>query len=483
MNLVSFLESRATMATEADVALKRLLEASEIYRERLDDPTQATALLEQAHTKSPGDLAVLEALMQAFEAQGDAHRALDCLDAAIDNLPEGDEHASLLCLRADKSMQVGRFEQAVADLKQARQHRGDEVRDKLRQALEASRQQSIDNDDVEAERGLTLELVQLLVDCGDTSTARDMMMAWTDRNPSDQEALHQLIAMARAAEQWDTLAQSCERLIDLDLEEEAQANIAMEYAAACEHLGDFARALSSLESVHARQPQHEEVYAKLIQFYEATGAFGALAEMMMRSIGEDSDDATRMEILRKAGDLFIRAERIDDAIVPLEEVFAASPKDHETTCLLADAYIRVERLADAGEVLLQAIENHKKRRSPQLGQLQHLMARLASFAGDTQKQLQWLQAAIATDKNNGEAASELAWLAMELGDTESAQQALRAITLMKVEAPMSRAMAFYLQAKLAHEAGETRRAILWARKAIAEDAELQEAKDFLASVS
>jgi hypothetical protein len=40
-------------------------------------------------------------------------------------------------------------------------------------------------------------------------------------------------------------------------------------------------------------------------------------------------------------------------------------------------------------------------------------------------------------------------------------------------------MAFLLQAKIAHERGESRRALLWARKARSEDPELTEADDFL----
>ena len=58
-------------------------------------------------------------------------------------------------------------------------------------------------------------------------------------------------------------------------------------------------------------------------------------------------------------------------------------------------------------------------------------------------------------------------------------EALRAITLSKVDGPMSRAMAFLKQAQISHERGESRRALLWARKARTEDPELQEAVDFL----
>ena len=96
--------------------------------------------------------------------------------------------------------------------------------------------------------------------------------------------------------------------------------------------------------------------------------------------------------------------------------------------------------------------------------------------------MQWLQAAIESDKNNGQIASELSMLSMELGDLDTALSALRAVTLAKTQGEMSRAMAFLYQARIAHDRGEARRALLWARKAKSEDPDLQAASDFLAEL-
>ena len=68
----------------------------------------------------------------------------------------------------------------------------------------------------------------------------------------------------------------------------------------------------------------------------------------------------------------------------------------------------------------------------------------------------------------------------ELGELDLALNALRAVTLSKSEdGPMSRAEAFLMQAKIAHQKGEGRRALLWARKAKSEDPQLEEAQAFL----
>ena len=71
--------------------------------------------------------------------------------------------------------------------------------------------------------------------------------------------------------------------------------------------------------------------------------------------------------------------------------------------------------------------------------------------------------------NNGEVASELAVVAQETGQLDVALKALRALTMMKGEAPMSRAEAFFRQAIIVAQKGEPRRAVLWAKKAKAED--------------
>ena len=71
---------------------------------------------------------------------------------------------------------------------------------------------------------------------------------------------------------------------------------------------------------------------------------------------------------------------------------------------------------------------------------------------------------------------------MAIGDHDTALNALRVVTLNKTDGPMSRAMAFLLQAQIAHQRGEARRALLWARKARSEDPELTEAEEFLRQI-
>ena len=88
--------------------------------------------------------------------------------------------------------------------------------------------------------------------------------------------------------------------------------------------------------------------------------------------------------------------------------------------------------------------------------------------------LRWAEVDLATVRDTKSYLAQLV--------TRQALNALRAVTLMKAEGPMTRAEAFLHQARIAHQRGEERRAVLWARKAKSEDPNLQEADEFLRQI-
>jgi hypothetical protein len=60
---------------------------------------------------------------------------------------------------------------------------------------------------------------------------------------------------------------------------------------------------------------------------------------------------------------------------------------------------------------------------------------------------------------NGQVAAELADVAMEAGNYDTALKALRAVTLMKSPGPMSRALAFLRQGQIANAQGDPKKAV------------------------
>jgi tetratricopeptide (TPR) repeat protein len=99
--------------------------------------------------------------------------------------------------------------------------------------------------------------------------------------------------------------------------------------------------------------------------------------------------------------------------------------------------------------------------------------------GDRNTELNHLTTALDMDAQNGVVASELAYLSLELGNLDIAQRALRQITMLKVPAPMAKAVAYQHLGEIARQQGDTRRAMMLLKRAIDDDPTLEEAKQLL----
>ncbi|MFO0692988.1 MAG: tetratricopeptide repeat protein [Polyangiales bacterium] len=478
-NLASFLVVDADgLVDQPEERRSRLFEAASIYRDRLGRPGDAADVIRKAAGETM-DLATLEELVACLEAAEDHPGALAEVSRHVDTLATDDaSKARLLVLRARPAMALDRLEDAIVDLEAAYAldrlaAEGDLVAALVRARIDA---QTSSQRDVERER--TLRLVDVLDAAGEASQARDVLAEWTHRTPDDVEALVRLREVDLASGNWPGVRETAEMLVAATAGE-AQVEATLLFVDACARTERPERARGVLEHVLVQQPFEPRLLEKLREVYVQLGAFRELAHLLLQE-STQAEPERRFELSSEAGRILI--EKVGDAeaaIVPLEHAHQAKPDDHKTIVALADAYTDSGRHAEAGQLLEHAINAHPKRRTPELSQLQHRMARLARAAGDRSLDYQWMSASLECDKNNVDVAAELAYLAMELGEHEAALNALRAITLAKTEGSMSRAMAFLLQARIAFQRGEARRALLWARKAREVDPNLQEAEDFL----
>ncbi|MEM9071598.1 MAG: tetratricopeptide repeat protein, partial [Myxococcota bacterium] len=466
---------------DTEAMVQRLHEAAAIKRDHLSDPAGAVELLRQAFFAT-GSVEILRELIEALQAAGDVDAATAEVSAALESHPHQDAiYAQLLAMRATLALGQGKPDDAVRDLEEGYKLAQEAVSGDLVTALGAQRDAAAGAGDDATERAATLRLVEVLNAAGDAPQAREVLAAWSEQRPDDLEVLIRLRDIDFAAENWAGVTVTASKLVR-SLEEDFQIEAAMLLADSADRLGDPGAAREGLEHVFSVQPQNAQVIARLRGLYEALGANRELAQLLAHEAAS-AEGEEAFELFRRAGGILIDSVGDPEAALPmLRQAVEAKPDDHQTTVLLADAYIGLQMFAEAGQLLEEAIGRQTRKRSPELSQLQHRMSRLAFAAGDRQLQLQWLQAALDSDKNNGDVSSELSYLAMDLGELDVALAALRAVTLSKVEGPMSRAQAFLFQAKIAHQRGEARRALLWARKARSEDPDLTEAGEFLAEL-
>ncbi|MEM6961320.1 MAG: hypothetical protein AAF550_06195, partial [Myxococcota bacterium] len=478
--LAMFLVAEATRDQMS--AVPRLREAAALFRDPLQRMNRAVEVLADLRLFAPEDMEVLSEFVQILRETGDDDRAIEEVSLTLERFAEpGVARLYLLRLRAQLRLDQERLEIALEDLEEAYAISAQDVYAEIRAALERIRTHAESASDGELARSSTYRLAEVLEAGGEIESMRDLLAQWSELHPEDSTVLLRLREIDIQQEHWLGVAELCRRLIQLQTGEEQLAS-AIQLADACEAAGHAADALPGLEQVQRSQRGNRVLFERMRDLYESMGAYRELSGLLL-SEAEGVEPKMRFELLRTAGQMLL--ERVGDAaaaIEPLEASRSIDSSDHIATLYLADAYTLAARFADSGQLLEQAISNHPKRRSPELSQLQHRMARLAHAAGDGELELQWLSAALDSDKNNGYVAAELARLAMGMGEHDVALNALRAVTLTKVPGPMSRATAYLLQARIAHARGEDRKAVLWARKARSEDPELQEAEAFLSEI-
>ncbi|MEO0326157.1 MAG: hypothetical protein AAF447_24625 [Myxococcota bacterium] len=473
---------RLLAAGEEDAGVARVREAATLRRDALGDAEGAAAMLREVRAKVP-HVALLRELVSTLEQAGDAAGAAEEVGAALEAL-DGDENAdaetrtALLGVRARLGLGLGRTDDAVRDLEAAYATAPAAVAEDLVTALRHQQAEARDRQDPSAERAALLRLVDVLGEQHQAEAARECLDAWVMAHPDDVEVLLKLRSADFLAENWEGVADTSERLTAV-LEGPPQVEAALLLADACEAMDAPERARAGLERVVIAQPGAVAVTARLRPIYERSGAHRELAHLVQQQAAVAAPELA-FELFREAAHIWSeRVGEVEEALPALRGAHALQPEDHDTTLRLADGYIASGYFAEAGQVLEQVIGRHSRRRSPELSELQHRMARLARAAGDARLEMQWLTAALESDKNNGLVSSELAVLAYDLQELDVALMALRAVTLSKEEGPMSRAEAFLMQARIAHTRGEARRALLWARKARSEDPKLLEAEVFL----
>ena len=236
------------------------------------------------------------------------------------------------------------------------------------------------------------------------------------------------------------------------------------------------------------KPDDAALRQRLAWLYEQLGAVKELAELVLEEARAAGDVAPRFEGLMRAGQLFLEHAQdpaqtqevgVATAIAPLEEAHALRPTDLDCAALLSDAYVGAGRVEEAQDLLLRTIGTFKGRRARELSALYHRLARVAEILGDRNVELQHLTTALDMDAQNGVVASELAYLAMELRNLDVAQRALRAITMLKVAAPLPKALAYQHLGEIAKQQGDVKRAMMLLKRAIDDDPSLQSARILL----
>jgi tetratricopeptide (TPR) repeat protein len=476
------LEREAERLGPSQAAVARLRNAATMYRDQLSDLVGSAGALRKALAITPGDLGLLSELARNLAASGRQEEAIADVTRLLDSTgPQAPERGELSRARAELLIQVGRLDEAVADLEAAYALDPRTTRGALIDALERKKTEAFTSGDPAAERASVMRLLALHDSAGDEQAAREALSVWVEQAPDDLEALRMLRERDEAARRWDDVIVACEKLLALEKgKDRAQTAIAL--ADACTAAGRPGEARPYLEQVRDRDPNNALLRRRLRELYEQSGAHAELAAILLEEAMATQDVGERVTLLQRSARLYLEGGDASSALAPLGEASKLRPDDVETELLLIDIELSLGRIAEVIKRLDSSIAAHKKRRSPELALMYQRMGRVSAAQGDSEEQLKWLNQAMEVDRKSSEIASELADAAMAVQSYDTAMKALRAISMMDDPKPITRAIAFLRQAQIAYTRGDPRRAQHWARKAKSLDEGSAEIDAFLAEV-
>jgi tetratricopeptide (TPR) repeat protein len=429
---------------------------------------------------------VLRAYLSVRYAQSASGQALKPVEAALALV--GAELDQGLIAQAEESLRLY-LPEASREV--------DEVEEQVCALLDRAAFFASDAGDKPAHKRLILEQVRRLERMGNRSATRPLLERAQLVDPDDREVAVHLARVARESGDLEAAIQSLQRLSELETGS-VLAQTAIELFACVDGLSQWQIAIPSLERARREESAadyHGRIEEALLHGYACLGDranYASIAEAMgLRAAQQGAFEPALKSFLEGAAALLtgdtqsafsateVTPEGAAMASNLYDRALAVKPGDVEITCQSVVAYIYQGRLEEASAVLSDAITRQKGKRSKELAMLYHKYAQVARAAGDEENDMSSLGFAFDIDPQNGDVASELSLLAMQVGNYELATKALRAVTMLRTPASMSKAEANQYLGEIAYSQGDPKKAMLLIKRALEEDPNLERARDLL----
>jgi tetratricopeptide (TPR) repeat protein len=280
------------------------------------------------------------------------------------------------------------------------------------------------------------------------------------------------------SERWEAAANVWARLVHVE-EGEAKAKAALALTDTLEKLERSEEAIPWLSAVLAHLPGHRGLQLRLAALYASADKIAESARLRNEMADSEPDESERFRLYVQIGQALLAVGEGADAAVALEKALALPLADRPTRALLLDAYTAAGAVERASATLGELLADAKTIKSEELATLYHRQSKLAAVMGDHDGQLQALKKALDADHRSVIIANELADLAESIGDDELALRALRVVAANPIKDAKVLALAYLRQARIAHRSKDRSRAIIFVKRALQENPDLEEAKALL----
>ena len=535
--VVGLLLRRAELVPEGAEAVTLKHEAARVLTERLKDTARATGLYEEILDGEPSD-AEAARVLRGLYAEGGRYKDLaKLLVRLVDVAPDRQQREGLRLELAE--LQSRRFQapddaietltailgeepahvQAAQALSQIYEETGRHA--ELAELLKTRIDATLGRGDPASEIALLARLGQVQEGrLEDLTAASETYEQILERNPEHREALEAVARIGERRSDWERAAHALAKLVALSSDATGVPWV-LRLAGALESAGDAAGAEEALtrgleldnansrlrEMVRTRWEKAEkwtELAALLVGDADLVAADNpgltvAPADSAVRpSIppGRASTSvppppvvpaalAEQVRLLRAAADIhLIRRARPEDAVPVLERAAQLVPHDRELLLLLCDAYGAAQRGRDAAQVLEKVIASFGGRRTKELAQYHHRLARALSELGDKDLALTQLDLAFKIDPGSITVLRDLGALAFETNDLERAQKTFRALLLQRLDggAGISKGEVFYYLGEISAKQGDKTKAVQMFERALENDPALERARAKLAEL-
>jgi tetratricopeptide (TPR) repeat protein len=333
-------------------------------------------------------------------------------------------------------------------------------------------------DDRPAARTATLRLAEILRLAGDHEQADQVLFRWIEASPDDREVLYQMRDIFVAAERWESAANVWARLVHIE-EGDAKIQAVLALTDTCEKLGRGEEAIPWLVQCAGRGAGPPRAAIALGRALCLHGQHRRIGPPAQRDGRQRARPQGALPLYVQIGQALLAVGEGTDAAAALEKALALPLADRVTRALLLDAYTAAGMLDRAAAVLSDLLADSKAMKSEELATLYQRQSKLAAVMGDRDGQLQALKKALDVDRRSVAIANELADLAESIGDDDLALRALRVVAANPVKDAKILALAYLRQARIAHRAKDRSRAIIFVKRALQENPDLEEARALL----
>lgn len=308
-----------------------------------------------------------------------------------------------------------------------------------------------------------------------------------DHDPTHRGALETLVRLEESSGNFAGAARALEALI---VSEQVPnfAEATLRLADLLRRADDVGSIRGALERGHARAPEHSGIGEALDAYYEERGLFEELARLRIANAEREADNARKVDAYKKAAQIYAdKLQQPAEAAKVLGIAAALAENDRDLLLSLSDAQTAAGQPGEAEATLRRVVASFGGRRSRDLAQIHHRLARAYLASGRKDDALTELETAFRVDPGSVAVLQELGILSLELATSaddvhiKRAHQAFRALLLQKLDqnSPISKAEVFYYLAVISHRQADDKKAIQNLERALDLDKTLTSAKALL----